>query len=512
MAKIRQGQEQRPNILFILTDNQTTESLGCYGSREHQTPHIDRLAREGVRFTRAFCTNGLCSPTRSSILTGLMPSQHGVHCALSDDLSGMPDDYVVVKEFRTLPLTLKNRGYRTGMIGKWHLGRFREPALGYEHWVTFSQGHTTDFYNNRVVDNGREYEVRDRHIVDFFTDKAIEYIEGQESSQPFYLQLNYDGPYYLPPTCMGPDRKNPFYEKFEGRFFAPFPALRPEMTDYLGPDPDEPDPARPVDQMLRRWLNGAKRAFTHMHNDPATMANMAAQNALLDQGIGRVLEALRRQGLEENTLVVFSTDQSNLYGQHGLWGHPMFTTPSYMYDTTFNVPLIFRHTGRIKPYRTCDTLVGQCDFIHTLLEYAGFEAIDVDDSPGRSFAAALRGEAIPDWRSEIFFEHLESRSVRTAGFFYTKRLEGTGPNELYDLVADPNQDRNVIDRPEYADKAKELDRRLVDFFSRYSDPKYDLWRGGRPKGIVYRPWIFRKIWGEDWGPVMESAPSFVDDI
>jgi len=511
MSDSKSGKGQGPNVLFILTDNQTTESLGCYGSKEHETPHIDRLAREGVRFTRAFCANGLCSPTRSTILTGLMPSQHGVHCALTDVSSVFPEDYVVIREFRTLPLTLKNRGYRTAMIGKWHLGQYRKPALGYEHWVTFSKGHTTDFYNNEIADNGQEYEVRDHHIIEFFTEKAIEYLKQQDGSSPFYLQLNYDGPYYLPPTCMGPDPKNPFYERFERHLFTPFPPLDRRMIEQL-PEPDQIDNFHPEDEFWRRFINGGRQMFTRMHNDPATMANMAAQNALVDHCIGRVMEALHAQGLDQDTLVIFSSDQSNLYGQHGLWGHPPFTTPAYMYDTTFNVPLIFRQPGTIEPFRVNDMVIGQYDFMPTILDYAGFGDVEIAHSPGRSFAPVLRGNPMTDWVNEAYFEHEESRSIRTPLYFFTRRLEGFGENELYDLIADPGQETNVCGQPEYAEKEAELDKRLTAFFEQYSDPKYDIWRGGRPKGNTYRPWLFRQKYGDDWDPIIELAPLFEETV
>ena len=125
-------QIESPNILFILTDNQPAEALACYGNVDFETPNLDQLAREGVLFTRAFSTHGFCSPSRASILTGLLASQHGVHSALRAKLTGHPDNWNPIHEFRTLSLTLKNRGYRTAMIGKWHLGHYNEPSVGYE--------------------------------------------------------------------------------------------------------------------------------------------------------------------------------------------------------------------------------------------------------------------------------------------------------------------------------------------------------------------------------------------
>ncbi len=139
-----------PNVLMLVTDNQSADSLGCYGNTEHETPRMDRLAREGAMFLRAFCTNGLCSPTRASILTGLMPSQHGVHIAMpDDDVIPKAEDYDVTREFRTLPFTLREHGYATAMVGKWHLGNYRQVGHGFDHWVAFTKGHTTDFLRQR---------------------------------------------------------------------------------------------------------------------------------------------------------------------------------------------------------------------------------------------------------------------------------------------------------------------------------------------------------------------------
>ena len=140
-----------PNIVMLVTDNQSADSLGCYGNVEHETPNIDRLARQGAMFLNTFCTNGLCSPTRASILTGLMPSQHGVHLAIpDDDVLPKAADYDVTREFPTLPWSLRRAGYATAMIGKWHLGNHRCPGHGFDHWVALTKGHTTDFYDNRV--------------------------------------------------------------------------------------------------------------------------------------------------------------------------------------------------------------------------------------------------------------------------------------------------------------------------------------------------------------------------
>ena len=492
--------DDRPNVLFILTDNQAASLLGSYGNPDVMTPHTDRLAREGIRFDRAYAVNGMCSPTRATLMTGLMPSQHGVHNWLDDEmLSQWPENWSAVAEFRTLPLTLKNRGYRTALIGKWHLGQPWKPSIGYQNWITFSAGHTVDFWDNTVIDNDHTYQVNDRHIVDFFTEKAVEYIENQDGGEPFYLQLNYDGPYVNPPTNLGPAR-NRFYPQYAGKEFKSFPrvAFNQNLVAQLL-DRDEYNTGPFLTQKFREALA--------MHNDPATMANVASQNTLVDDGVGQVLAALKRKGLERNTLVIFSSDQGNFYGQHGLWQHTVVTTPSNLYETAMNIPLIIRHTGKIKPGQTHDALIGQYDIPVTILDYLGMRDVVFSDSPGRSFASLLYGDAGKQMDT-VFFEQEETRGMRTPRYSYWKRLETTGQPELYDMDKDPGQNINVYDDPEYADEIAELDRQLDKFFADYSDREYDLWHGGVAKGSVVRLQMFRRLYGKDWTTKTEFKPEF----
>ena len=160
----------RPNVILIVADNQAARLLGAYGNSEIATPNIDALARSGVLFRNAFAASGVCSPTRAALLTGLMPSQTGIHVALppQPELEG----WSAIEEFRNLPQTLADAGYFTGLVGKYHLGRHERPQLGFSWWVTFPSGHTMTFYDQEVIDNGRHYRV-EKHLTDFWTDKAI---------------------------------------------------------------------------------------------------------------------------------------------------------------------------------------------------------------------------------------------------------------------------------------------------------------------------------------------------
>ncbi|MYH70103.1 MAG: sulfatase-like hydrolase/transferase [Gammaproteobacteria bacterium] len=489
--------EQRPNILFILTDNQAASLLGAYGNPDIRTPNIDRLAAEGITFTRAYAVNGMCSPTRATLMTGLMPSQHGIHSWLDDELLDQwPESWSAVAEFRTLPLTLKNRGYRTAMIGKWHLGQPWKASIGYQYWVTFPDGHTIDFWDNTIIDNDETYPVKDRHIVDFFTDKAVEYLQDYSGEEPFYLQLNYDGPYTNPPTNYGPAR-NRFYKDYAGKEFRSFPrtAYNENLVQQLLSEDTNP------------FLRGKLREGLAMHNDPATMANVASQNTLVDDGVGKVLAALKETGLDQNTLVIFSSDQGNFYGQHGLWQHTVVTTPASMYETAMNIPLIIRHPDKIGAGRTSDMLVGQYDIPVTILDYLGMGDVQFDNSPGKSFRHALAGES-GGLHDAVFFEQEETRVIRTGNYSYWKRLRSTGGPALYDMKADPDQNRNVVDDPAYREVVAELDARLTAFFADYADAKYDLWRGGGAKGSVDRPERYKRLYGPDWTPETEIKPEF----
>ncbi len=485
------------NVLFILTDNQPASIIGSYGNKDVRTPHIDRLAAEGMRFTNAFAVNGMCSPTRATLMTGLMPSQHGVHNWLDDEeLKHWPKDWSAVAEYRTLPYTLAQRGYQTAMIGKWHLGQPWQASIGYQHWVTFTDGHTVDFWNNTVIENDQQYQVADQHIVDFFAEKAVDYIAQHDRKKPFYLQLNFDGPYLNPPTNTGPAR-NRHYESYLGSAFESFPrlAVNPNILAQLF-DPNVSD-----------FIKGMHKQSILHNNDPESLANVASQNTVVDDGVGKVLQALKNAGLESNTLVIFSSDQGNFYGQHGLWQHVTVTTPANLYEAALNIPLIVKHPGKIDAGKVNQRLIGQYDIPRTVLDYLGINDVEFEGSPGRSFSAVLRGDE-RNWNDIVFYEQEESRGVRTNRYAYWKRIPQVGGNALYDMQTDPQQNHNLIEREDLKAVVKDLDQKIDAFFTRYSVPRYDLWKGGVAKGSVMRPYMFKRLYGQDWETVTEAVQVF----
>jgi arylsulfatase A-like enzyme len=491
------ARDTQPNILFIVTDNQPASILGAYGNPDVRTPNIDRLAKEGLRFTQAFAVHGMCSPTRATLLTGLLPSQHGVQDWLDDEeTDSWPNGWNAIREYRTLPYTLKNRGYQTSLIGKWHLGQPRPPDEWFDHWVTFNLGHTIDFWNNEINDNSQKYKVEGQHSVDFFSDKAVEYLESYDNQKPFFLMVTYNGPYMNPPTNLGP-AKNRHYAEYKDNEFPSFPRNRIHETilDKI-----------PVPDAEEWYLNLAR-----MHNDTETMANAASQNTMVDDGVGRLLKALKDNGLAENTLVIYTSDQGNFFGQHGLWGHTDYSFPASLYETAMNIPLIVHYPGVVDKGRVSDLFVGQYDFMPTILDMAGVD-VEVANSPGRSFAEHLKGNELASWNDAVYMDQEATRVIRTDQYSYWKRLKGTGEHELYDIQKDAEQENNLYGNPDYVAVISELDRRLIEFFDTYSNAQYDLWQGGTVKGSTESTQVYKSLYGDQWKPESEIRPAFREDV
>ena len=497
-----------PNVLLIVTDNQSPDSLGCYGNDEHDTPHIDQLARDGMRFLNAFCTNGLCSPARASLLTGLMPSQHGVHLAMpDDDVVPKPPDYDTTREFESIPAMLQRNGYQTAMVGKWHLGNNAHPGHGFDRWVALSKGHTTDFYDNVVYDEGTTERVTGTHIVDHFTNRAVEILGALTSGEdrPWFVQVNYDGPYVLPPTVVGPDARNPHYERFEHASFRPFPPVDERLIRSLAmPFDFDLDPAE--EYTLASAFNNIWWAV-RSHNDQATRANIAAQNALVDAAVGRLIEFVDSNA-RNDTLVVFTTDQSNPYGQRGLWGHPVWTDPPFMHDVTFRVPLLVRWPGTVPANRTTDSLVSHYDILPTVAQMIGVDH-GAANSPGLDLTSLLTGHAAAAAHDAVFFENETARSIRTHEWLFTQFFADTGTPELFDLVHDPGQWHDVSDRrPEVC---QALAAQSDAFWQHHSDPRYDLWNGGTAQAMVAKYLVFKEQYGAEWEPTLEVGSAFVPE-
>ena len=442
---------RRPNVIFILTDNQGAWTLGCYGNPDIRTPHIDRLAAEGTRFTRALSSNPVCSPTRATFLTGLLPSQHGVHSFLDQKYMTGPEAYNTLKEFTSLGEVLRDAGYVCGLSGKWHLGENLKPSEGFTFWVTKPDGSTREFYDQEVIQDGRIREEAG-YTTDLWTRKGIQFME-QNKERPFFLFLAYNGPYSLGPLMLNPAR-NRHAASYKGRKFLSFP------VDAMHP-----------------WQNANKQ----FHNQQVAMERLAAETSGVDDGVGEIMAAVKRLGLDENTVVVYAADQGWMGGQNGMWGMGDHFRPTAAHELMMQIPLIFRQPGKIPAGRTNDSIVSNYDFLPTLLAQLGLgDRMPVQPkSPGRDFSAMLRGESSA-WDNLMFFEMENTRAIRTDNWKYVARFPN-GPFELYDMKQDPRERFNLFGQPGTEGKRIELSRRLDDFFATYADPQYDIWKGGRSK-------------------------------
>lgn len=448
------GGQQPTNLVFILTDNQGAWTLGCYGNPDIRTPHIDRLAKEGLRMTRAFASNPVCSPTRATYLTGLIPSQHGVHSYLGGERPNAqvgPEAYCTIREFASLPKILSQSGYVCGLSGKWHLGANLTPQEGFTDWITMPAGGTTEFYDAQVIENG-EIRQESRYLTDLWTERGVKFIE-QNQGRPFFLFLAYNGPYSLGNLLNNPAR-NRHADYYRAQDLLSFPR----------------DTAHP-------WLFNNKQFL----NNPVSIRRVAAEISGVDDGVGEILATISRLGLDERTLVVFAADQGWMGGHNGLWGMGDHTRPVGAFDLMMHVPLIFRQPGRIASGRTSEIVVSNYDFLPTVLAYLGLndKLQTKPKSPGRDYSPVLAGRDVA-WDNVVFYEIEVARAIRTDAWKYVER-HPDGPFELYDLAADPRERFNLFGQPQHADQQRQLADRLAAFFAEYVDPQYDLWRGGRSK-------------------------------
>lgn len=447
---------KKPNVVFILTDNQGAWTLGCYGNPDIRTPHIDRLAAEGIRFDRALSSNPVCSPTRATFLTGLIPSQHGVHCFLDPKYMMGPEAYNTLDEFDTLGEILRDAGYTCGLSGKWHLGDNLKPSEGFSFWVTKPDGSTKEFTNQQIIENGEVHEVAE-YTTGYFTKRGVEFIE-ENKDQPFCLFLAYNGPYCLGPLLLNesPNRHAAYYAD----------------KDLL---------SFPRDSMHPWQFNN-----TDYFNNPVSMRRVASEVSGVDDGVGEIMATLDRLGLAEDTVVIYAADQGWMGGQNGLWGMGDHTRPFGAHDLMMQIPLIFRHPAAIPKGQSSDLLVSNYDFLTSLLSHLGLadQMAQSPKSPGRDFSPALQGKPVP-WAQDnaVFYEFENTRAIRAEKWKYVHR-HPDGPHELYDMEADPHERFNLYGQPGTAEATAQTKARLDAFFDTHADPKYDVWRGGTSKATL----------------------------
>ena len=487
---------KRPNILFFMSDNQPADMLGCYGNDEVHTPHLDALAARGTRFAHAFCTNAMCSPCRASVLTGLMPSQHGIHNWLDDRLmEHWPENWSAIGEFANLPSLLKSAGYTTALIGKFHLGVPFVPQLGFDHWVTFPHGHTTSFYGNEVIDQGDRYRF-DGHTVDFFTDKTIAFLEQQaDQDAPFFAFVPYNGPYGHWPAIAG-RAEEPFASLYDDADMHSVPreGLSPDVLERFG--------LRVAEGGLREQFKGPLL----LPNNLEALRNYFAQVSMIDHGVGRIIETLERLNLTDDTIVIYTSDHGFSLGHNGVWGHGAAAFPASAHRASYHIPLIVSGPS-VATGHVAEGLTSQIDLFPTLAAMAGCEQTRPSlPSSARDLSPALQGDQSAG-PAAVFYEQEETRAIRTKDWLYAMRFQGSDAFPLQDalfrLDDDLEEKHNLINDPAHLGVAQDLRARLAAFFQAHSVPQYDLWNGGSAKSNV----TFAKLWQDAWGTAWQPERS-----
>ena len=483
----------RPNILLVMTDNQSAAMLGCYGNSEIVTPHIDALSERGVRFDDAYCVNAMCSPCRASVLTGLMPSQHGIHNWLDDGVaSRWPQNWNAIGEFPTFPDRLKQAGYNTALIGKYHLGDPHHRPEHFDHWVTFPHGHTVSFFNNEMNNNGRP-EFCAGHSVAYFTDRTIDFLKQRDANdEPFFVFLPYNGPYGHWPAIKG---------KSNTGFDALYDEVPMNSVAREGLNPDV------VRRFALRVLESGGMPHERfmgpllLPNHIEALRNYYAQISLIDDGVGRIVEHLRTTGQLDNTLIVYTADHGFSLGNHGVWGHGLASWPSTLHRSSTVIPLIASWPAQLKQ-RVETGLTTQLDLGPTLLQLAGLDP----DSLHAGSAAQSRAQ---QWeqggaaRDCIYLEQEETRAIRTPDWLLMQRFEGAQTYPLDDALFKLDQDPDERDecRDRYPEQWRELRARNQQWFDAIAEARYDLWRGGSVKSNSAFEGIWRDAWGEQWHPL-----------
>ncbi|MCA8869448.1 MAG: sulfatase-like hydrolase/transferase [Rhodobacteraceae bacterium] len=488
----------RPNIVLIFTDNQQASTLACYGNSEIHTPNLDCLASQGMLFENAFCPNAFCSPCRASVLTGLLPSQHGVHSWIDDrNMQEWPQNWHALAGLRTLPGTLRDAGYATALVGKYHLGDPTSAMEGFDYWCTMADGHVRSFYHNRITENGDTYD-HEGHTVDFFSRKGIDFMERTVAAdQPFFLYLPFPAPY------------------------GHWPATKEDVwcrySDLYADCPMESVPREGLSKgsidafLLRQKYSGGGLDYSmtlRAPNDLPTLRNYYAQISMVDDGVGQITAALDRLSLAEDTILVFTADHGLSVGQHGFWGHGAATFPANLHHAAHSVPLIVRHSPSVEAGQRCKVMVSNMDVFSTILDYTG-QPNDQGDMviPSRSLKPLLTGDP-GDWGEDaVYSEQEETRVVRTPKWAYFKRF-GKAPghpigDELYDVEADPCETTNLANNLTHAHIRDRLDTLLTEYFAIHVRPEADLWNGGAPLQHSERNEFWRDAWGEDWQPVYD---------
>lgn len=483
------------NILFIMCDDHSYQTISAYDNRYISTPNIDRIAADGVKFANSFVANSLSGPSRACMLTG----KHSHTNGFTDNTRSFDGSQ------QTFPKLLQKSGYETAVIGKWHL--VTEPT-GFDHWdILIGQG---DYYNPTFINNGEKVQ-RKGYATNITTDLAIEWLDnGRDKQKPFCLLLHHKAPHrtWMPDTCdfkLFSDKEfalpENFYDNYEGRVAA----AAQEMSIVkdmdlvydlkLADKENEIHSNENLEKIGRHMysnMDAAQKAAWDAHYD-AVIADFKKQGLTgkaldewkfrqymrdylrvitsIDRNVGRVLDYLKESGLEDNTLVVYTSDQGFYMGEHG-WFDKRF-----MYEESFRTPLLMRLPGGAKGEAA--ELVQNIDYAATFLDVAGVEI--PQDIQGVSLLPLLKGEKSIEGRDAIYYhffeypaEHMVKKhyGVRTDRYKLIHFYDDIDAWELYDLEKDPSEMNNIYGKEGTEAITAELKKRLVELQKEYGEEEY----------------------------------------
>lgn len=483
------GTPERPNILYIMTDDHAYQAISCYNGVLNRTPNIDRIANEGVIFTNSFVTNSICAPSRAVMLTGKF--SHLNHQRLNSqkfDSSQL-----------TFPKLLQEAGYQTAMIGKWHLGS--EP-MGFDFWnILPGQG---DYYNPDFIEMGQRKRV-EGYVTNLVTDAAIKWLNSKTGDEPFCLLVHHKAPHrcWMPDTAyldMYNDVKFPlpnnFYDDYEGRQaaaeqhmhmedFCPVNDLK--MLDKEGEiqGPLRKFFERQISRMNDKQRTAWNKAYAH-EIEYYKKANLEGQELLewnyqryledylrciasVDDNIGRLLDYLEENGLSENTLIVYTSDQGFYLGEHG-WFDKRF-----IYEESLRTPLVMKLPKKIQKSKV-EKLVQNIDYAPTFLDLAGV-AIP-DEMQGQSLLPLLNEDEVTGWRESIYYHYYEypgphavkrHYGVRNKRYKLIHFYHDIDQWELYDLQKDPGEVNNLYGQKGYEKVTKSLHDQMLALQKQYND-------------------------------------------
>lgn len=425
-----------PNILYIMADDHAAHAISAYGSKVNKTPHIDRIATEGMRFDLCLVTNSICTPSRACILTGKYSHINGV--PVFNRFDGRQP---------TLAKDLQKAGYHTGMIGKWHLGS--EPT-GFDHWNIFpGQG----AYHDPVLIEMGQKKKHKGYATDLVTDFSIDFLEKRPKDKPFFLMCHHKAPH----RPWEPDAKH-------AKLFENVQVPEPETfnDDYATRSDAAKEATMRIDRDLtagdlkQKPPDGLSAVELKKWKYQRYMRDYLACVASVDDNVGRLLDYLDKTGLAKNTIVIYTSDQGFFLGDHN-WFDKRF-----MYEESLRMPFLVRWPGVAKAGSVSAGMVLNVDFAPTLLDAAGVQV--PADIQGRSFLPLLKGAQPKDWRTSMYYRyyhypqhhsvqpHYGLRTTRYKLIYYNRIDQW----ELFDLQKDPHELKNVYQDPAQADVLKQL--------------------------------------------------------